>query len=124
MSKKLFGSAEVRVNGTLLLTHSGASFDPGGVARATVTGANSVHGFAESPKASKLECEISLRAGQSVSDLGALDDATITFRSAATGQTWVMRSAWSTEPPTLTDATDGGKVKLIFEAPPAEEMLS
>lgn len=123
MSKKIFGTAEIRLRGQLLLTHPGATLDPGGVSRAAVVGSNSIHGFAEKPREAKLEVEVSLRAGESVTDVLAIEDETITFRAAATGQIWILRNAWSDGESTITDAADGGKVKFAFNAPPAEEVL-
>jgi len=55
-----------------------------------------------------------------LAELAAIKDATITFE-CDTGQTYLMRNAFITEPPQVT-AGDGGKVPLKFAAPAAEEM--
>ena len=37
-----------------------------------------------------------------------------------TGATWIMRNAYSSEPPSFGQ---DGKAKVMFEGPPAEELL-
>lgn len=123
-NKKLFGEAEVRANGALLLTLPGATLDPGGVSRTPIEGATEIHGFASKPRPSKLECETSLRKGDSVTDVLAIEDGTITFRAKDTGQVWVIRNAWCDGENTITAGSDGGKVKYVFQGPAAEEILA
>lgn len=119
--KRVFGTAEIRIDGAVLLSHPGASLDVGGPKRTTVVG-TTVHGFAEAEAQAKLDCEISLKEGVSVTDIRDIDDATVYFK-ADTGQTWIMRNAWVTDTPVITDGSDGGKVKVTLEATPAEELL-
>lgn len=120
MSMQRLGRAYIKVDGRLLETNKGAKIDLGGVERQPVVGNNTVHGYSEQPKPSTLECEISVGPNTSVADMAKITDATITFE-ADTGQTWVIRNAWLTEPPVVNDA-EGGKVALKFAGPPAEEM--
>lgn len=120
MSMKRLGKAYIKIDGDLLETNSGAKIDLGGTVRTSVVGNNSVHGFSESIKESSLECEISVGPETSLDALRNIEDATITFE-ADTGQTWIIRNAWLTEPPAVGDG-EGGKVALKFAGPPAEEM--
>ena len=120
MSMKRLGKAFIKIDGELLETNKGAKCSLGGVSRKTIVGNNTVHGYAEEPKESGVECEISIGEGASLDKYRKISDATITFE-ADTGQTYVIRNAWLTEPPELTDG-DGGKVGLKFAGPPAEEM--
>ena len=119
MSQRL-GKAFIKWDGKLLESMPDAKLSLGGVERAPVIGANAVHGFSEKIKESTLECEISMSAETRLAELNAIQDATITFE-ADVGQTYIMRNAFLTEPPTVT-AGDGGKVTLKFAGPKAEEM--
>jgi hypothetical protein len=120
MSNKRLGIAFIKADGDLLETESGATLDIGGVVRETVVGNSSVNGFFEKPKESELECTISVGPDTSLDRLRRIENATITFE-ADTGQTWIISGAWLAEPPTVQDS-EGGKAKLKFAGPPAEEM--
>ena len=117
---QLLGRAYIKVDGALLRTNTGAKIDLGGAIRAAVVG-NAVHGYSEAVKQSSVECEISLAAGDSLESIRNIKDATITFE-ADTGQVYVVRSAWLTEPPVVSEG-DGGKIALKFEGQPAEESV-
>lgn len=116
---QVLGRADIRVNGKLLQSHPGATLDIGGVTRTSVVG-HTWHGFSEAAKQSRLECEITLGQDTRLSDLKDIVDAVITFE-CDTGQTYVIREAFIVDPPTVTDGSDG-RVPLVFEGPPAEEM--
>ena len=121
MSNKVMGRAQIKVNGTMLESMPGAVLDPGGVARTTVVAANSIAGFTEQLRQSKLEIEIAYKAKTSLKEIGGWDDVTVTFE-ADTGQTYVISHGWNTEPSAITD--NEGKAKIVIEGPPAEEMMS
>lgn len=119
MSQRL-GKAFIKWDGKLLETMPDAKISLGGVERTPVLGANTVHGFSEKIKESTIECEISVSSETRLAELAAIKDATITFETD-TGQTYIMRNAFLTEPPAAT-AGEGGKVPLKFAGPAAEEM--
>jgi len=119
MAKKL-GKAIIKVDGKVLESLPGAKLDIGGDERTTVVGASSVQGFYETPKPSKLECEISVGSATRLADMRSWDNVTIGFETD-TGQLYVIQGAWLTNTPEMT-ASEGGKVPLTFEGPPAEEM--
>lgn len=120
MGNRVMGKAQIKANGKLLETLPGATLDIGGPSRTTVAGANAIHGFQEAIAPSKLECEISVKEGTSLTEIRNWSDITATFE-ADTGQTWVISNGWNTTPPTATD--NDGKAKITIEGPPAEEML-
>jgi hypothetical protein len=120
MAEKLFGQATIKWDGNVLDTLKGATLNPGGIKRTTVKGSKRVLGFTEEVMESKLDCEVAVGSGFSASELNGVTSATVTF-ATDTGQTWVMRGAWSTDPNEITEAD--GKAKVSFEGPPAEEML-
>lgn len=120
MSGIRLGKAYIKVNGQLLESMPGASIDIGGVERKPVVGNNSVLGYSESPRPAMVECEIAVGQNTSLTDLAKAVDATITFE-CDTGQTYIVREGFLTEPPKATDG-EGGKVPLKYAGQPAEEM--
>lgn len=118
---KTFSIAYIKVDGELLRSLPGAKLDLGGKVRSSVVGASEVHGYSEAIKPAALECEISLVEGASLEKLRNITNATITFE-ADTGQTWIVRGAFTTETLNIT-AGEGGKVALKMEGQPAEEQL-
>ena len=117
---KLLGRAYIKHDGNLLQTKEGASLNVGGVNREPVVG-NQVHGYVEKVVAPTVECAITVNASTSLTALAKIDDATITFE-CDTGQTYVLRNAWLTEPPNMTAGESGGDVKLKFCAMACEEL--
>ena len=119
MTQRL-GKAYIKTNGELLETMPGASIDIGGVERKPVVGDSTVLGYAENVKESMIECEVAVGPGTSLTKLGAIKDATVTFE-CDTGQTYVVRDAFVTETIKAT-AAEGGKVPLKIAGQPAEEL--
>jgi len=119
MAKKL-GKAIIKVDGKALESMPGASLDIGGSERTTLVGQNEVQGFFETPKPSRLECEISVGTDTRLADMRGWDNVTISFE-CDTGQQYVQQGAWLLNTPALK-ASEGGRVALQFEGPPAQEM--
>lgn len=119
MSQRL-GKAFIKVNGALLESMPGAKLDVGGVKRTAVKGANSVHGYSEEIETSKVECEISVGKDTKLLDFSAMSSVSVTFE-CDTGQTFVCKNAFLTEPPVVT-AQEGGRVPLKFEGDPADQV--
>lgn len=116
--KKLFGRATVKLAGVTLGNFPGATLDMGGIKRTTQNGANATLGYTEEIMNSKIELDAQFGAGDSVADY---DQAGIMVEfSTDTGQNFVISNAWRTDTMTLAE---GGKVKLVFEGSPAEEVL-
>lgn len=119
---KLFGAAEIVVDGETLQTLPGAALDIGGTVRTARSGPRSVHGFSETHKEATIECEVTLPPGFSIKSLHDTADATITFRCDS-GQSYVIRNAWCSAPPTGNDGDDA-RFSVNFAGPAAEEVLS
>jgi len=118
MTKKLYGVATIRFNGRELDTRGNATLMPGGMERTTNTDSHRTGRYTEKEIGAKLECEVNYGEGDSLGDYDVLA-ATVEFRTD-TGQTYVIRDAYRTgEPPKIED----GKVSLVVEGPPAEEMI-
>lgn len=118
---RLLGSAQVVVDGDVLQTLPGATLDVGGAVRTARTGTRSVHGYSQTEKEAMVECEITLPQGYSIKQLHDITDATISFQGDS-GQSYVIRGAWCTEPPTVKDGDDAS-VTVKFSGPAAEEVI-
>lgn len=117
---QFLGKAFIKVNGELLESMPGAKLDVGGDERNTVTGGNKVLGFSAKPVPAVLECEVAFGEQTRLLDMNAWSGVTITFE-CDTRQVFLLRNAWLTKPPVVT-AEDGGKVPLVFNGPPAEQV--
>ena len=116
---KAFGRANIKVNGQILKTNKGATFDPGGVMRTSKTTSGGQVNFTEEVKPSRLECAIPYTAGGSIAELAAIEDATINVETDV-GASHVMPHAFLVEPPKTGD--QDGDISLIFEGAPAEQL--
>ena len=114
---RLVGRIWIKTNGNLLRSNEGAQIDLGGAVRESVSGSHTVHGFHETIRPGKVECEVSVTAGDNPEDFRDITDATLTCE-LDTGQTYIIRDAFLTEPPVIKEG--GGQVALVFEGQPAE----
>lgn len=119
---KLLGRAVIKVDGAELLSKEGAKLNVGGVQRVTVVG-NKVHGYAEKVVPASIECAISVDGRTNLSQLAKMENVTVLF-ACDTGQQFVLRNAWLTDPPEMTAGEGGGDVALKFEAVSCEELTS
>lgn len=116
---QLLGTAYIKTDGDLLRSNPGAKIDLGGPVRDAVVGAGTVHGYTEKTKEATVECEISLAKGDSLAAIRNITNATVTFE-CDTGQVFIVRHAFLTEPPVVSEG-EGGKIPLKFAGMPAEE---
>jgi hypothetical protein len=117
---QVLGRAIIRWGGRTIESEKGASLDTGGVRRNVVVYGRKV-GHAEETAPAMLECVTALEAGAAVAEWNALKEATATFE-ADTGQVYVIRDAFLTEPLKMTDG-EGGKVAFKLAGSPAEELV-
>ena len=118
MDRKLYGKTKIKVDGREIAVFAGSTLDPGGTKRTTQNGSTQVLGFTEEVMNSKIECDAKFGVGDSIANL---DFANVTVQFVTdTGQTYVIPSAWRTDPPGLSE---GGKAKIVIEGDPAEEMV-
>ncbi|CAL4866733.1 hypothetical protein MMA231_00977 [Asticcacaulis sp. MM231] len=116
--KKLFGRVlSVVIQGRSYDPFPGGTINPGGVSRETVVTNNGAR-FVEKIMQAKLDIELPFGAGDSKNDyVGAGLSIQVNCDS---GQTFIMADAWSTDVP---DIAEGGKLKVVYESAPAQEML-
>lgn len=110
---KITGSCTVRADGQEILKEVGGTFNPGGKEREAQMGPRGVNGYKENPMAPSLEITAHHDADTDLVALGRITDATVIFE-ADTGQTYMLRKAFVTEPPSLDAAA--GTFGLNFSA--------
>lgn len=118
---QVLGRATIRVDGQAYQTKPGASVQLGGTMRTPVSthfGTN----FAEQHSPAVVTLTIDLVRGLSLQALRDATDVVIQFE-ADTGQTYVVREAFLSNEPTVTDG-EGGAIELQFTGQPAEEVLA
>lgn len=116
---KVLGRATIKLNGQILDSIKGATLDPGGVARTSKTTSQGRVHFMEETRQARVECSIPHTAEVSLSELAAIEDATINFETDV-GAGYVVPHAFLTSPPTTGDRD--GDIALVFEGDPAEEL--
>lgn len=116
---QVLGQVRVNVDGQHYETDGKSSIELGGMKRDAVAGDYQAGAFRESTEPSKVECSILLKPGVSLEAIRNARDVTLSIE-ADTGHHYVVRNAYSAEPPSLS--TDEGKAKCVFQGPPAEEM--
>lgn len=119
MSMKKLGKSVLTLNGQRFQTYPGASFDPGGTVRSEKVG-HVVHGYSEAERAGSLEVEIDHGTETDIIAINKMADVTMMLETD-TGQTYVGRNWWVSEPATFTDGPDS-KVKFKVMGPPVEPM--
>lgn len=93
---QITGKVEIRVDGKKLATENRATLNPGGVTRAAERhGGKTYYGEEETPPL--LETNVLITKETDVINLGSITGATVMF-IADTGQKYVMRDAFTTEP--------------------------
>lgn len=117
---KMFGKAEVKVDGQALFVDESSKLMTGGVKRNTVKG-DSVYGYAEETMEASVELNVFIGANTDIDAINAMDDVTVMFK-CDTGQTYALAHAWLESPVEPAAATSGGKTPLKFVAPKAERV--
>jgi hypothetical protein len=113
------GKVRISVNGSVIDSKPGASIDIGGVMRDSVVNDQQM-GYMETPKPSRIECEVALARGTSIEGLRNLTEGTAVFE-CDTGQRYIVKDAFTSE--TLV-VTGGQGVKLVMMGLPAEEVTA
>jgi hypothetical protein len=114
---KTWGGTRISVNGRLLDTAPKPTFQAGGVKRTEVEADNSAGRFNEQAAGSMLDCKVLATTGVSLRELQSYDDATVVVEFD-TGQTYVMRHAYTSD---AVEASDGS-ISLKMAGPEAEEL--
>lgn len=116
---RVVGQMKVKVDGTSYPTSGETSLEIGGPSREAVAGDFDASAFKESTNPSKADVTINYKIGVSLSSLRAIDNATLVLETD-TGVTWIVRNAYVSD---VISFDQSGKAKVVFQGPPAEEML-
>ncbi|PIW54588.1 MAG: hypothetical protein COW16_10385 [Sphingomonadales bacterium CG12_big_fil_rev_8_21_14_0_65_65_10] len=115
---RVVGQVTLTVDGTQYPTSGEGTMEIGGPSRENVPGDYEAGSFRESTVPAKAEFQLLHKSGVDLAEIRAIDNATVTLRTD-TGDTWIMRNAYSAEPPSFGQ---DGKARVTFEGPPAERI--
>lgn len=118
-SNRVVGQVKVKVDGRSYPTSGEATLEIGGPSREAVAGDYDASAFKESTNPAKADVTLLYKKGVSLAQLRAIDNATVTIETD-TGSTWIMRNAYVAE---VISFGQDGKAKVVFQGPPAEEMV-
>ena len=116
---RVVGQARVKIDGTQYPTSGETTLEIGGPVREAVAGDFEAGAFKESTAPSKCEVTIHYKRGVSLSALRAIDNATVVIE-LDTGTSWIVRNAYVAD---VISFGQDGKAKVVFQGPPAEEVL-
>ncbi|SDI55384.1 phage tail tube protein [Pseudomonas abietaniphila] len=116
---RIGGIIALKVNGDIYFAKGNFTYNLGKPKREGVVGADTVHGYKETPQVPFIEGEITDRQELSLEDLVTLDDATITLE-LSNGKVITLSEAWFAGEG--TGNTEEGNIACRFEGMSAEEV--
>lgn len=119
MGQRKGGTIQLQVNGVLHDAKGSFTYNLGRAKKEAIVGADSVHGYKETPQVAFIEGEITDRGALDLATLVTIEDATVTL-SLANGKIIVLRDAWFAAEG--TGNTDEGNIGVRFEAKSGEEI--
>lgn len=118
-NNRVGGIIELKIDGTIHSAKGNFTYNIGRPVREAVVGADSVHGYKETPQVAFIEGEITDRAEMSLEALVTTTDATVYLR-LANGKIIVLRQAWFAGEG--TGNTEEGNIAVRFEGKSGEEV--
>lgn len=116
---RIGGTIALKVNGDIYFAKGNFTYNLGKPKREGVIGADTVHGYKETPQIPFVEGEITDRNELSLEDLVTLDEATITLE-LANGKVIALSEAWYAGEG--TGNTEEGNIACRFEGMSCEEV--
>ena len=116
---RIGGTIALKVNGDIYFAKGNFTYNLGKPKREGVIGADTVHGYKETPQIPFVEGEITDRNELSLEDLVTLDEATITLE-LANGKVIALSEAWYADEG--TGNTEEGNIACRFEGMSCEEV--
>jgi len=117
--KRVGGIIELKIDGKIQSAKGNFTYNLGRPLRESVIGADTVHGYKETPQAAFIEGEITDREDLSLEELVTTTDATVYLRLANT-KVIVLRNAWFAGEG--TGNTEEGNIAVRFEGMSGEEV--
>ncbi len=119
MSQRRGGIIQLQVNGELQDAKGNFTYNLGRPVREAIVGADTVHGFKETPQVAFIEGEVTDRGTLDLAKLVTLTGATVTLE-LANGKVVVVRDAWFAGEG--TGNTEEGNIAVRFEGVSGEEI--
>lgn len=116
---RLVGQIKVKIDGVTYPTSGESSLEIGGPVRTPVSGDYDASSFTEKSEPSKAEVTLLYKQGIGIGALRDVDNATLTLELDS-GSVWIVRNAYVAE---VISFSQDGKAKVVFQGPPAEEMV-
>ncbi len=116
---RIGGTIALKVNGDIYFAKGNFTYNLGKPKREGVIGADTVHGYKETPQIPFVEGEITDRNELSLEELVTLDEATITLE-LANGKVIALSEAWYAGEG--TGNTEEGNIACRFEGMSCEEV--
>lgn len=113
MSKQTTGRATIRIDGKIIESENGATLNPGGVNRDPKAHGGSVY-YSEEDVAPTLECTVIHTKDTDIIFLSDITGATVMFE-ADTGQQFMLRQAFTTEPVAVDSGNGTATLKMSCE---------
>lgn len=117
-TNRLAGTAFISVDGQNYMLAGDLAYSVSKVARDTITGQDTVHGYSEKPKAGTITATLRDAGNLSVASFNAMTNSTVTLE-LANGKTIVGRNMWTVEAQEVKTAE--GTFEVKWEGPTVEE---
>ena len=119
MSNKRAGILYLKVDGEIRDAKGNFNYNLGRPKREAIVGADTVHGYKETPQVAFVEGEITDKGDLNVSQILNIEDSTITLE-LRNGKTIVFKEAWFAGDGNI--GTEEANIAVRFEAKGAEEI--
>lgn len=116
---RVAGIIELKVDGEIYLAKGNFTYNLGKPKREAIVGADTTHGYKETPQVAFVEGEITDRRDISLETLVALENVTVTLR-LGNGKTISLSRAWYAGDG--TGNTEEGNIGVRFEGMSGEEI--
>lgn len=118
-SQRRAGIVYLKVNGEIHDAKGNFNYNLGKPKREAIVGADTIHGYKETPQVAFIEGEITDRGTLNLESLVMLDDATITLE-LSNGKVFVLRNAWYAGEGSV--GTEESNIQVRFEGKSGEEI--
>ena len=118
-SRRLAGVANIVIDGSTYDLVGDLTYSTSSVSRSTLLGQDGIHGYAETPVAGHISCNLRDQGGFAVANFNQLSDSTVQS-SIANGKQIIMTGGWCVE--TQEVRTVEGTFAVRFESDKVQEV--
>lgn len=120
-NRKLFGRAQIVINGQFYDALPGAQLEVGGLRNVARPFTNSIK-YNQSLQPAKVTCSVPVTQDTSILALSQMTEVEVHFTSDA-GKSYIIRNAVQTGAAAVADGDSGGVLPLELSGDPAEEVI-